>query len=245
VVTRPREQAAQLAQHIAQAGGTAILFPLLEISPPADPQPLRELVVRLHEFNLAIFISPNAARYGMKAIHAADALPAELKIATMGQGSAKALRDLGVQEIIAPHDRFDSEALLALPELQNVKGWRVVIFRGDGGRELLGDTLKARGASVEYAACYRRAKPQQDVTVLLSAHPHAITVTSSEALNYLWDMLDEQGKMRLSSVPLFVPHARIAESAQRLGWRNVVPTAGGDDGLLSGLVAWAGNRKPT
>ncbi|MDE2310287.1 MAG: uroporphyrinogen-III synthase, partial [Betaproteobacteria bacterium] len=109
----------------------------------------------------------------------------------------------------------------------------------------LGNTLKARGATVEYAECYRRAKPQQDAGALLAADPHVIAVTSSEALGYLWDMLDEPGRARLANVPLFVPHARIAEAAHRLGWRNVIPTAGGDDGLFSGLVAWAENRKPT
>ncbi|MBI4937587.1 MAG: uroporphyrinogen-III synthase [Nitrosomonadales bacterium] len=239
VVTRPREQAEQLAQSIEQAGGRITLFPLLEISPIADPQPLRALLARLGKFDLAIFISPNAVRYGMAAIHAAGGLPPSLKIATVGQGSAKALRDLGVSSIIAPQGRSDSEALLALPELQNVNGWRVVIFRGDGGRELLGDTLKARGASLEYAACYQRAKPQQDAGALLAADLQAITVTSSEALGYLWDMLDGAAKQRIASVPLFVPHPRIAEAAQRLGWREVVPTAGGDDGLLAGLIAWA------
>ncbi len=242
VVTRPCAQAAQLAQHIEQAGGRVILFPLLEIRPAANPQHLRELVARLHEFNLAIFISPNAVRYGMEAIRAAGALPAQPRIATVGQGSAKALRDLGVQEVIAPRDKFDSEALLALPELQNVGGWRVVIFRGDGGRELLGDTLKARGATVEYAECYRREKPQQDAGSLLTADPHAITVTSSEALGYLWDMLDDEAKQRLAAVPLFVPHERIAEAAKRQGWREVIATAGGDDGLLSGLIAWANQK---
>ena len=245
VVTRPREQAAQLAQRIAQAGGKAILFPLLEISPVADPQPLRALIARLHEFDLAIFISPNAVSYGMEAALAAGAWPAKLKIATVGQGSAKALRELGVKEVIAPQDKFDSEALLALPELQKVAGWRVVIFRGDGGRKLLDDTLKARGAIVEYAACYQRAKPQQDVSTLFAAVPHAITVTSSEALRHLWDMLDEPNRVRLSSVPLFVPHTRIAGAAHELGWRDVVTTAGGDDGLLAGLIAWAQNRKPS
>ena len=241
-VTRPRAQAVQLAQRIGQAGGKVVLFPLLEIGPAADPQRLRELVARLHEFGLAIFISPNAVRYGMEAIRAAGALPARLKIATVGQGSARALRDLGVREIIAPHDKFDSEALLALPELQNVNGWRVMIFRGDGGRELLGDTLKARGATVEYAECYRREKPQQDAGSLLAADPHAITVTSSEALGYLWGMLDAQAKQRIAAVPLFVPHERIAEAAKRQGWREVIPSAGGDDGLLSGLIAWANQR---
>ncbi|MBI3902125.1 MAG: uroporphyrinogen-III synthase [Nitrosomonadales bacterium] len=240
-VTRPREQAAQLAQRIAQAGGKAIVFPLLEIGPAADPQTLRALVSRLHEFDLAIFISPNAVRYGMAAIRE---LPAALKIASVGQGSARVLRELGVSGILAPQDRFDSEALLALPELQNVDGWRIAIFRGDGGRELLGDTLKARGASVEYAECYQRSKPQQDGAALLAAGPDAITVTSSEALGYLWDMFDEQGRAQLVAIPLFVQHERIAAAAQRQGWRVVTATAGGDDGLLEGLVAWAQNRKP-
>ena len=252
VVTRPREQAMQLAQRIEQEGGKVILFPLLEISPAADTQHLRALIARLHEFDLAIFISPNAVRYGMEAIHAAGAnlspspSPASgrggLRIATVGQGSALALRAMGVREIIAPQDRFDSEALLALPELQQVAGWRVVIFRGNGGRELLGDTLKARGAAVEYAECYQRVKLQQGVAALLAANPHAITVTSSEALGYLWDMLDAAGRVRLAAIPLFVPHARIAEAAHKLGWREVVPTAGGDDGLVAGLIAWAGQR---
>lgn len=239
VVTRPRDQAVSLAQRIAQQGGNSILFPLLEISPVTDPLPLRQLVLRLAEFNLAIFISPNAVRYGMEIIREVGALPASLKIATVGQGSAKALRALGVADILAPQDRFDSEALLALPELQNVAGWRVAIFRGDAGRELLGDTLKARGASVEYVTCYQRTKPQQDIADLLAANPHIITITSSEALAYLWGMLDKPSRTRLAGLPLFVPHERIAQVAQKLGWREVVTTASGEEGLLAGMVAWA------
>jgi len=239
VITRPREQAANLAQRLAQAGGNAILFPLLEIGPAADPQSLHALLSRLDRFDLAIFISPNAVRYGMDAINAAGTLPSTLRVATVGQGSARILRELGIRKIIAPQDSFDSEALLALPELQDVAGWRVVIFRGDGGRELLADALKARGATVEYAECYRRDKPQQQTAALLAARPDAITVTSSEALGYLWEMSDAAERAQLAAVPLFVPHARIAEAAIRLQWRNVTVTASGDDGMLSGLIAWA------
>ncbi|MFZ1810705.1 MAG: uroporphyrinogen-III synthase [Candidatus Nitrotoga sp.] len=277
VVTRPRGQAKNLAQRIMQAGGQTTLFPLLEISPVLDPQSLYALIARLHEFNLAIFVSPNAVRYGMEAIITAsnavspsqlsspsffpladgsdisnkaeghanvstkqyNALPATLKIATVGQGSVRALRDYGVTHVIAPQDRFDSEALLALPELKQTAGWRVVIFRGNGGRKLLGDTLNARGAEVEYATCYQRAKPHQDASMLIAANPDAITVTSSEALGYLWDMLDSMAKKQLAAVPLFVPHARIAETAHNLGWSEVVLTGEGDDGLISSLIAWA------
>ena len=244
VVTRPREQAVKLAQRITAAGGQAILFPLLEINPVADPQPLRALVARLAEYQLAVFISPNAVRYGMQAILAKAAMPHTLAVATVGQGSAQALRDYGISKIIAPQQRFDSEALLALPELQSVAGQRVVIFRGEGGRELLGDTLKARGAIVDYAACYQRVKPQLDIAMLLAARPDAITVTSSEALGYLDTMLREQlpnetARTRLMAVPLFVPHSRIAEAAHQQGWQVVVATGTGDDGLLESLLKWA------
>lgn len=242
VVTRPREQAAELARRIEQLGGESIIFPLLEITPLPDQQPLRAAVARLHECNLAIFISPNAARYGMEAILAAGKLPDSLHFATVGPGSAKVLQELGVTTILAPRQRFDSEALLELPELQEVKGWRVAIFRGENGRELLGDTLRARGAVVEYVACYQRSKPEQNISTLLAVTPDAITASSSEALGNLGEMLGVAGKEKFSTIPLFVPHVRIAESAKKLGWNKVIVTAGADDGLLSGLVTWAEER---
>lgn len=249
LVTRPRDQAVKLAGQIEQAGGIPLLFPLLEIAPAEDANTLCEQVARLAQFNLAIFISPNAVKYGITAIRAAGvSLPTspsfasgrdELRIATVGQGSARALRELGIAGAIAPTERFDSEGLLALPELQDVDGWRVIIFRGDGGRELLGDTLRARGAVVEYAACYRRSKPQWEAEAMLDAAPDAITVTSSEALGYLWQMLDDSQRDVVRSKPLFVPHARIADLARQQGWRQVLLTEAGDDGLLSALIAWA------
>ncbi|MDD5299536.1 MAG: uroporphyrinogen-III synthase [Gallionella sp.] len=247
-VTRPREQAAQLARSIEQAGGIPLLFPLLDIAPVQEQQALHEQLSRLAQFDLTIFISPNAVQYGMAAIRAAGGLPRATRVATIGQGSAKALHELGIADVIAPAERFDSEGLLALPELQDVAGWRVLILRGDGGRELLGDTLRARGATVEYAACYRRSKPQQDVAALLEAAPDALTVTSSEALEHLWQM-QGGGAQRdsLCGIPLFVPHERIAGLARRQGWRQVLLTGAGDDGLLSALIAWSpeGGKKRT
>lgn len=243
-VTRPRDQAAQLVQRIAQAGGKPVLFPLLDIAAMQDDGVLGEQLSRLSQFDLAIFISPNAVQYGMAAVRSVGGLPARLRIATVGQGSAKALRELSVQNVIAPTERFDSEGLLALPELQDVAGWRVLIFRGDGGRDLLGDTLKERGATVEYAACYRRSKPTQDVGALLGAAPDVITVTSSEALTYLQQMLEADGGAGWRGIPLFVPHSRIAGLASDLGWQQVVTTESGDDGLLSGLIAWAKKEGP-
>ena len=244
-VTRPAAQAAGLVERIAALGGRPILFPLLEILPAADPAALHAQAARLAAFDWAIFISPNAVQYGMAAVRAAlGGWPAQVRVAAVGQGSARALRAAGITEILAPVERFDSEALLALPEMHRVEERRMAIFRGDGGRELLADTLRVRGAQVEYLACYQRRKPTQSGADLLAAAPDVLTVTSSEALGYLWNMLDTEQQQYCVRLPLFVPHPRIADKALELGFRYVQATDGGDDGLLAGLVRWALHDRP-
>ncbi len=239
-VTRPRGQANGLAQNITRLGGKPLLFPLLEIAPASDTKALTTLAQNLQLYDLLVFISPNAVNYAMAEL---NNVPSKVRIAAVGQSSAQALRDLGVTNVIAPTERFDSEALLVLPELQNVSGWRVAILRGDGGREVLGDTLKTRGAQVEYVTCYQRSKPETDATELLAGKADALTVTSSEALAHLWQMLGEPDKARFAVIPLFVPHARIAELARQQGWRDVIQTASGDDGMLEALIAWAHTKR--
>jgi uroporphyrinogen-III synthase len=230
-----------LEQRIEQLGGHALPFPLLEIDAVADDHLLREQLSRLARTDLAIFVSPNAVRYGMAAIRASGGLPAAVKVATMGPGSARALREAGVAGVILPDARFDSEGLLARPELQDVAGRRVMILRGDGGRELLADTLKARGATVEYVTCYLRSKTTPDMDLLQQAH--ALTVTSSEALTHLRDLLDRSCTAHALDLPLFVPNERIAALARQQGWRDVILTDSGDDGLLASLVAWANHKR--
>lgn len=246
LVTRPAGQAEALARLVSEAGGHAIAFPVIEILEVEDLRPLLEIIGRLQEFRLAIFISPNAVDKAMNLVAARRALPPELKIAAVGQGSARELRRRGVPEVIAPQGRFDSEALLALPELAQVAGWRVVIFRGEGGRELLGDILKLRGAEVTYAECYRRGRPGADAAALLRAwardEVHAVTVTTSEGLHNLFDMLGKLGQQWLKKTPLFAPHPRIAQAARELGIATVITTGPGDEGLFAGLRDYFAGR---
>ena len=242
VVTRPAHQAERLIKLIRGGGGNPILFPVLEICDVADLRPINDLIDRLDQFDLAIFISPNAVSKAMNLIRARRELPPGLKIAAVGGGSKRELKHFGVAECIAPQTRFDSEALLELPELQEVAGKRVVIFRGDGGRELLGDTLVARGAQLEYAECYRRGKPSLDAAPLLRMWArneiHAVIVTSSEGLHNLFDMIGQLGQQWLKKTPLFVQHKRIGGVARQLGLAQVIVTPSGDDGLLQGLLQW-------
>ncbi|MBI2306852.1 MAG: uroporphyrinogen-III synthase [Rhodocyclales bacterium] len=244
VVTRPRAQADALAAAIRAAGGEPFIFPLLEIGPAPDPAPLADAVARLGDYVLAVFISPNAVDYSLPAILAHGPWPAGLTSAAVGQGTVRALAALGVGGTVAPSERFDSEELLELPELQadRVAGRRVAIFRGDGGRELLADTLRERGASVDCIPCYTRSAPADGAGPLLARWQHggidAFTVSSSEGLRHLVDMLDADGRRRLAATPLFVPHARIAESAAALGLGCVVLTGAADAGIIDGLCTY-------
>jgi uroporphyrinogen-III synthase len=246
VVTRPAHQAAHLAGLIRAEGGNPLLFPVMEIVGIDDARPLLALIDRLDAFDWAIFASPNAVTKAFDLINARRAWPVQLRVAAVGRGSVRELNQRGVHTVIAPA-RFDSEALLDLPEMHAVAGKRVVIFRGVGGRELLGDTLTARGAAVEYAACYRRDRPRIDAAPLLDAWSrnalHAITVTSSEGVQNLLALVGAAGALPLRKTPVFVPHPRIAGTARELGLTTVVVTAQGDDGIVAGLLRWfaAGN----
>lgn len=248
LVTRPAHQAGHLAGLIAAAGGEAILFPTLEILDAADPGAVNRLIDRLDQFDLAIFISPNAVSKAMELIRAKRELPARLTIAAIGRGSRKELQRHGIGQVIAPPSQFDSEGLLELPDFQDMRGKRVVIFRGDGGREMLGDTLAARGAQVEYAECYRRARPDADAEPLLQRWARggvqAVTVTSGESLHNLFELLGEAGQRWLRNTPLFAPHEKIAATARGAGIEQVLATAAGDEGLVTGLIEWQRHRKP-
>lgn len=244
VVTRPRAQAAPLAEAIAAAGGVPLIFPLLEISPAADPKPLADALRHLSGYRVAIFISPNAVDYTLPTLLENSSWPAGLIPAAVGQGTVKALATYGIGGCIAPTERFDSEALLALPELaaDQVAGQRVVIFRGDGGRELLADTLRERGAVVDCVTCYQRSGPANGLAPLMTAWRagklDAFTVSSSEGLRYLFDLLDSEGRVFLQKTPVFAPHARIAENARVLGLDKIILTEAADVGILGGLRAY-------
>jgi len=185
-----------------------------------------------------VFVSANAVEFG---VGDPARWPASLTPLAPGPGTAEALAAVGIGNARMPATTYDSEGLLALPELQQVEGKRVIVFRGDGGRETLGDALRARGATVDYVACYRRAAPSTSsdglVAALRGGRVHAITITSSEGLDNLLAALGADARATIARVPLFVPHPRIAAHARERGLAAVA-TPGSDAGLIAGLLEW-------
>lgn len=248
VVTRPLEQSGRLAAAIEAAGGEACVFPLIEIGPPPDPAALDALVDRLDDFAWAVFSSPTAVDRAVACIGARRARPFGGAIAAIGEGTQRALARHGFTQVLAPTERFDSEALLALPPLADLHGAQVVIFRGQEGREVLADGLRARGAQVAYAECYTRHPPAGDASLLVeragAGRLDALVVTSSEGVRNLRAMLDRvpAPPSALATCHFFVPHPRIAAAARSAGFESVVETGGGDSGVLQALAGFAAAR---
>lgn len=239
LVTRPVEQATGMLRRLAELGARPMSFPALAIF-PLRTSALDATLAELEHYDLVVFVSPTAVKQFLAAL--GHAWPTELPAAGVGAGTARALRQAAILRVLAPQDGADSEQLLALPELHDLTDKHVLLVRGEGGRELLADTLAARGAQISHAVCYRRGRAEIDPTPLLAALDagalHALTVMSSETLDHLLALAGAEGRERLLALPLFAPHARIVAHARDLGFVTAIATAAGEDGMLAGLVEY-------
>jgi uroporphyrinogen-III synthase len=247
VITRPLAQAVGLAERVIASGRQAEIFPLLEIHPLADPKPLHVALSNLTRYALVAFVSPNAIDAAFAHI---SSWPSGIAIAVMGEGSKTALAAHGVTDanatIISPRntDRRDSETLLESLDINTLHGREILIIRGDGGRELLADRLREQGFAVTQVTAYTRCAPtltnacREQLLRLLEGKNDWI-VTSSEALRILVDMVVRVGKAdsvaKMQQQRIIVPHVRIAETAQKAGFLDVLLTGSGDERLLAAL----------
>lgn len=235
LVTRPAHQADALCRMIEAAGGCALRFPVLDILPVCDPTTVQTGLARLADYDLAIFVSANAVSHTLAAL-APRPWPTSVAVAAVGSATAQALAAQSL-EVIQPSRGFTSEALLALPVFQHMTGRRVLILRGNGGREHLRATLLARGAEVDYLEVYRRAQSQADPAALLAAWRSdgidAVLVASGETLHKLLAIVGTLGVPLLRAATLVVAHARSAELARRLGLDGaIIVAADATDGAM-------------
>jgi uroporphyrinogen-III synthase len=238
IVTRPQRQAGVFATKIAAAGGSPVIWPAVVILPPVDTVLLAQAHAQIATYDIAVFVSANAVEYGAPP---ASEWPRHLLTFAPGPGTAEALASVGIAGARVPTASHDSEGLLQMPELAELSGKRVVVFRGEGGREFLGNSLRARGAVVDHIPCYRRVAPQSGADGLIEAiredRAHALTLTSAEGLDNLLASLTAEGLELLSRLPAFAGHPRIAERARERGL-SAIETSGGDAGMLAGILEW-------
>ena len=272
LVTRPVQQAQPLCDMLNAHGGQAIQFPVIKIEAMSLSKKMMNIIKDIDKIDFAVFISPNAVQYGIAQLLAHGKIPDKLKLVTIGKASAqKMIQVLGRAPDIYPTKQYNSEALLALDDLQyeQVNNKKVVIFRGCGGRELLAESLIQRGAGVFYAEVYQRVKPEPERQSLEavwgknSRRPDIITITSDEGLNNLVAMLGDAisgaaGEKvhdtayssnnyyleSLRQVPLVVISEKMRIKAQTLGFNNTIIVADrvSNKALLDSVLEWAKMR---
>ena len=241
VVTRPRAAAEALAAVLVRAGARPFIFPALAIEDLPPSEALEAALARLPRAAFAVFVSAHAAQKGLAAAQRQGPWPSPVGVAAVGEATAAALRAAGFAHVIAPHGRHDSDALLALPELQEaqVRGRDVVIFRGRGGRERLREGLSERGANVVYAECYERVRPTGDATPLLQAwgrgEVQAVSALSAETLENFMAMVGAEGARLAAHTALLVPHEAIGRHPEARRFERVIVAELGADGVAQAL----------
>lgn len=248
LVTRPAGQAEGLCKLIAEAGGEPVPAPLLNIAPVANPAPALERLNLPPGWDWLIFISANAVRQ-LAAIEGWNGPGARTRIAAVGEATAATLQAAGLPIDLVPDPPFNSEALLADPRLTEVAGQRILIVRGEGGREWLATALRDRGAATEYAEVYRRLPVTEEqfapfLDPWSEGRYDAVVITSGDALNRANEVLRGAGLEQQTRPLLVVPGERLADLALEQGWPQViVAETAGDEAIVQALKQLAHARR--
>lgn len=238
LLTRPEEECAALAASLAEAGIHSASLPLLAISPRPESAAERSLILDLDRYCAVIVVSKPAARLGLERLDRYwPQPPANQCWFTVGAATAAILEQYGL-DVGYPADGDDSEALLKLRTLEQalqVHDPKVLIMRGEGGREFLADCLRGQGVAVDYLELYRRELPSYPPGELprriRDEHLNAVVVSSGKGLEHL-HRLAAQDWPQVSALPLFVPSPRVASQARELGALRVIDCRGASAAAL-------------
>ncbi|QVW23169.1 uroporphyrinogen-III synthase [Pseudomonas hormoni] len=237
LLTRPADESAALSEVLAEAGIFSSSLPLLEIEAIPASDTMREVIQHLDRYCAVIVVSKPAARIAVDLVGQYWPQPPHLKWFSVGAATAQILDDHGLN-VSFPAEGDDSEALLELASLREAVARpdpRVLIIRGEGGRELLAERLRELGASVDYLEVYRRDLPQYPPATLperiKAERLNGLVVSSGQGFEHLHQLAGAAWP-QLARLPLFVPSPRVAELARAAGAQTVVDCRGASAAAL-------------
>jgi len=242
LVTRPSPAGEELVGRLLALGKMAYSFPLIEFSPGRQLAQLPAQLAALPADSLVFVLSQNVIHFASPLLRQSGIdWPKEHTWFAIGRTTALALHAASHLTIHYPQDRETSEVLLQLPELQQIHGKQALILRGNGGRELLGETLQERGAKVTFCECYQRNEinynPLEEAWRWYERQISIIVVTSGEMLQQLYTLIPAWYRENwLLQCQLLVVSERLASLARHLGWHNILVADNADnDALLRAL----------
>jgi uroporphyrinogen-III synthase len=248
VVTRPAAQAARFAGLVTAAGAQPLLLPTLEIETVELDADARSRLVP-DAFDWTIYTSANAVDSSLRQLPR----PQRTKVAAVGRATARTLEQHGIAVSAVPSTTADSEGLLELECFADLRGRRVLILKGRGGRTLLREELARRGAEVVLGDVYERRRAEatpgalEELRRACDAGRAVIAATSAEVLAALLDLAPAERCPRLRDAALLVPGERVAAAARSHGWRGrVVIAPSAEDAAMADALgrAFAGESRP-
>jgi uroporphyrinogen-III synthase len=243
LVTRPQQQAAPLCRLLEARGANAFRFPALDIKPLSERRALAVQLGALEDFDLIVFLSANAVRFGAKLLEQKRDLP----LAAIGPATSRALNQAGYRVAVQPAGGFDSESLLRHPKLEHLAGNRILLVKGSGGREFLQEELARRGALVTISDVYRRerANPGSGELSALEAlfaegAIQVITATSAETADNLFELATPALRAAFDCARWVVPSERVAARLRDRGVSGplLLADSAEDQDLVAVMVRW-------
>ena len=250
LVTRPEKQADNLCRLIEDLGGTAIRLPVIEVSKIEDQKVVNELLNNIGTYDIGIFISKNAVEWTLSLLGDKTSALENLILISIGSATTAALKHVLSRNVVT-NSGTNSESLLEGDALSTdaVSGKKIIIFRGQGGRELLATTLRKRGAKVEFAEVYRRDCPQYEHDFIDKIwtlnNPDIVVVTSNNGLENLFSLVNDDQKKLLLSKQLVVMGRRMLDFSDAFGFAKtpIFTEESDDEGILKLIVKWAGLKQ--
>lgn len=238
LVTRPAHQAEEICPALEALGCDVICQPMLDIVAVAETPQIKSLFMDIDLFAAVIAISRNAAEMGLNTLDQYwPQWPSDIDWIAIGPVTAGVMREQGLN-VKMPARQFDSEGALQMPELNNIEGKKVLIWRGIGGRETLAETLRERGAEVVYAELYQRLVPHysEQQWQQVCAQSPLLLVSSGQGLEAI---AAQQPRISEKVRGIIAPSARVAELAKSLGFLNIHISASAQDvDMLAAVKSW-------
>jgi uroporphyrinogen III methyltransferase/synthase len=248
VVTRPREQSAELVDMLEGLGAMVIEAPTIRIVPPEDFGPLDAACAQAGSFQWIVFTSGNGVDYFMQRLQAGDGDVRDLKgtrLCAIGPGTADRLSRFGIKVDLMPAEYRAEAVLEALRTTGDLRGQRILLPRADIAREMLAEELRRSGADVVEVAAYRtvpvdnQRQGEPDLyRMLLDKRVDAITFTSASTVRSFVRMLGaDQAADLLRSTTVACIGPVTAEAATQHGiTTSVMPAEYTMPGLVDALV---------
>ncbi len=248
VVTRPARQAGAFVAMLRDAGADPILLPAIEIE-PIELDAASRATNAPDDFDWTVYTSANAVEWSLQQLPR----PTRTRVAAIGRATARALEQQGIRVDAVPQGASESEGLLALGHFADLRGRRILIVKGAGGRTLLREELARRGAEVVPCEVYRRQPAAGDPAALAALRDASdrtgliVAVTSGEVLRALLEAAPDGRLPKLRDATLLVPGDRVAASARNLGWRGplIAATSAEDSVMFAALARHLGRAGPS